>query len=95
MIKKTFDRLINVAYFMKFNLKNAYYCIRIRKCNKRIIVFRTRYNYFKYIIMLFNLINVSTTFEILINKRLQNLTNYFYIIYFNNMLIYSKTCKEY
>ena len=27
LIKKTFDRLINVAYFTKFNLMNAYYRI--------------------------------------------------------------------
>ena len=29
LIEKTLDRLIDVAYFTKFNLKNAYYRIRI------------------------------------------------------------------
>ena len=29
LIEKTFNRLINVAYFTKFNLKNAYHRIRI------------------------------------------------------------------
>jgi len=30
LIKKTLNRLINVVYFTKLNLKNAYYWIRIR-----------------------------------------------------------------
>ena len=34
LIEKTFNRLINIAYFTKFNLKNAYYCIQIRKSDE-------------------------------------------------------------
>ena len=34
LIKKTLDRLMNVIYFTKFNLKNAYHRIRIRKNNE-------------------------------------------------------------
>jgi len=34
LIKKTLNRLIDVAYFIKLNLKNAYYRIRIRQENK-------------------------------------------------------------
>jgi len=30
LIKKTLNRLINIVYFIKLNLKNAYYRIRIR-----------------------------------------------------------------
>ena len=59
------------------------------------IVFRTRYNYFEYIIMSFDLINVSTTFQILINKILQDLMNHICVIYFDDILIYLKTRKKY
>ena len=62
LIEKTFNRLINVAYFTKLNLKNAYHRIRIRKSDEWMIVFRTRYDHFKYVVMSFNLINVSATF---------------------------------
>ena len=58
------------------------------------IIFRTRYDHFEYIIMSFNLINVSTTFQILINKTLQNLMNHICVIYFDDILIYSKTRKK-
>ena len=44
--------------------------------------------------MLFNLINVLTTFQTLIDKTLRNLMNYIYIIYLDNIFIYSKTRKK-
>ena len=58
------------------------------------IIFRTRYNCFEYIVMSFNLINVSTTFQILINKTLRDLMNHICVIYFDDILIYSKTRKK-
>ena len=61
-IKETFNRLMNAVNFTKFNFKNVYHRIRIRKNNEWIIVFRTRYDHFKYIMMSFNLINISTMF---------------------------------
>ena len=91
LIEKTLDRLINVAYFTKFNLKNAYHRIRIWKNDEWMIVFRTRYDHFKYVVMSFNLTNVSATFQILINKTLRNLINHICVIYFDDILIYSKT----
>ena len=94
LIEKTLNRLMNVVYFTKFNFKNAYHRIRIRKSNEWMIVFRTRYDHFKYIMMSFNLINALTTFQILINKILQDLMNHICVIYFNDILIYSKMWKK-
>ena len=94
LIEKTLDRLINVAYFTKLNLKNAYHRIRIRKNDKWMIIFCTRYDHFKYIVISFNLINVSATFQILINKILRNLINHICVIYFDDILIYSKTREK-
>jgi len=70
LIKKTLNCLINIYYFIKLNFENIYYCICIRKNNKWKIVFRTRYYLFKYIVMFFDLINISVIFQILINKIL-------------------------
>ena len=62
LISETLDRLNKVKRFTKLNLKNTYYRIRIRKGDKWKTAFRTRYNHFEYLIMLFDLINVSATF---------------------------------
>ena len=56
--------------------------------------FRTRYDHFEYLIMLFDLINVSTTFQTYINKSLTSLINNFYVIYLNDILIYSSSQEE-
>ena len=52
------------------------------------MTFHIHYNYFKYIIMLFNLINVSVIFQTYINKILTELLNNFCIIYLNDILIF-------
>ena len=91
MISETLNRLNEVKRFTKLNLKNAYYHIRIHKGDEWKTAFRTRYNHFKYLIMLFDLINVSATFQTYINKSLTSLINNFYVIYLNDILIYSSS----
>jgi hypothetical protein len=62
LINKTMDRLKGVKLFIKLDLKDTYYQLRIRKGDKWKMAFRTRYNYFKYIIMFFRLINILIIF---------------------------------
>ena len=62
LIDETLNRLIDVVYFIKLNLKNAYHRIKICKNNEWMTTFRIRYNHFKYAIMFFELVNVSVTF---------------------------------
>jgi hypothetical protein len=70
LINKTLDRLIGAAYYTKLDLKNAYYQIRIKKGDKWKTAFRTRYGYFKYLVIPFKLINISITFQAYINQTL-------------------------
>jgi len=51
-------------------------------------MFYTCYDYFKYMIMLFNLINASVIFQTYINKILTKLLNDFCVIYLNDILIF-------
>ena len=76
------------------NLKNTYHRIRIRKGDEWKTAFRTRYDHFKYLIMLFDLINASATFQTYINKSLTNLINNFYVVYLDDILIYSSSQEE-
>ena len=59
------------------------------------IAFRTRYNYFEYLIIFFKLINILIKFQAYINKVFINLINVIYIIYLNNILIYSVDILKY
>lgn len=52
-------------------------------------MFRTRYDYFKYQIMLYNLFHISINFENYINKILAEKLDIFVIVYLDEILIYT------
>ncbi len=56
------NRLFEVKYFIKLDLREAYNQIRIKIEEKWKIAFCIRYKLYEYIIMSFELINVSTTY---------------------------------
>ena len=88
-IIETLNRLCEAKRFIKLNLKNVYYRIQIKRDDEWKTTFRTRYDHFEYQIMSFELINASAIFQIYINKTLRNLVNVIYIIYLNDILIFS------
>ena len=59
------------------------------------MAFRTRYSYFKYLIMPFRLANILAIFQAYINTIFIRLLNYFVVIYLNNILIYSRNKGKY
>ena len=94
LISETLNRLSEVKYFIKLNLKDAYHWIHIKKDNKWKTAFYTHYSHFKYIIILFKLVNASATFQTYINWVLVRLIDIFCVIYLNNILIYSEILNQ-
>ncbi len=88
LISETLDRLSKVKQLAKLNLKNAYHHLRIQCEDEWKMMFHTRYDHFKYMIMSFDLINASVIFQTYINKILTELLNDFYVIYLNDILIF-------
>jgi hypothetical protein len=88
------DRFNGIAVYTKFDLKNIYYKIRIRKRDEWKTIFKIKYNYFEYKMMPFNLINVSATFPTYINKALADFIHINYITYFDDILIYFSIYAE-
>ena len=70
LIQDIIDQIEEQKYFTKINLKDAFNQIRIKKEDEQKIVFRTRYETFKYLIMSFRLVNVLVTFQRYINQVL-------------------------
>ena len=95
LIIKILNRLCEFKCFIKLNFKNIYYRIKIKIDNKWKMTFRIRYNYFEYQIMFFELINVSTIFQIYINKILRNFIDVICVVYLNNILIYNNNSTHY
>ena len=90
LIIETLDRLNDVKCFIKLNLKNVYHRIRIKQDDEWKTTFRTRYNYFKYQFMSFELINVSIIFQVYINKTLRELIDVICVIHLNDIFIFNE-----
>ena len=88
-MKETLSGIFKVKYFIKFNITAIFYKIRIIKGWKWIIILRTYYDLFKYLITPFGLIKTPVTFQWYINEVLRNYTNKFCTAYVNNILIYT------
>ena len=94
LISETLDCLTGAKVFTKLDLKDAYYCIWIRKSDEWKTAFRTRYGHFEYLIMLFGLTNAPATFQAYINKSLTGLMDKFCVVYLDDILIYSDSQPE-
>ena len=79
---------------MKLDIHKRYYKICIKKRKKWKTVFWTRYELYEYQIILFELTNMSATFQELINHVLYDHLNEFVIAYLNDILIFSETEKK-
>ena len=63
LVGKLFDRLSYTKIFIKLDLCNAYYRIRIKKGDEWKTAFKTRYGHFKYLVIPFSLTNAPITFQ--------------------------------
>jgi len=95
LIKETLQRLYKTRFYNKFNIIAIFNKIRMRSSNKHKIVFITCYNLFEYIVMFFELCNVSTIFQFFINETLSFYLDKFCIVYINNILIYCNIETKY
>ena len=94
LITKTLNRLNDSKRFIKFDFKNVYHRIRIKRDDEWKTTFRTRYEHFEYQIMSFELTNASAIFQTYINKTLKRLVNNICVIYLNDILIYNENSAE-
>jgi hypothetical protein len=95
LISKTLDRLVGAAYYTKLDLKDTYYRIRIKAGDEWKTAFRTRYGHFEYLVIPFRLANAPITFQAYINQALQGYFNTIYVVYLDDILIYSASYDQY
>jgi DNA polymerase III gamma/tau subunit len=87
--------LSKAKWMIKINIRHAFNRIRMHfKKNEDLITFRIKYETYKYLIMFFELINKSSTFQNFMNDILMNYLNEFVIAYLNDIIAYSNSKKE-
>ena len=93
-IDELFDRLHEAKIFSKLDLISGYYQIAVKPKDHHKTVFRTRYDHYEFNVMPFELMNVSATFQILINDIFRDLLDVCVIVYLDDILVYSKNKDE-
>ncbi len=87
-ISETLNRLSWAKIFIKLNIISAFNRLRIKEEDEALIVFHTRFELFKYLVMLFDLCNESVSFQKYINNTLREHLDKFCTAYLNDILIY-------
>ena len=90
LIEKILTHLARAKIFIKLNIRQVFYQIQMKKSVKDLITFQTRYRFYKYKILSFDLCNELTSFQRYINDVLFDYLNDFCTVYVNDILIYSE-----
>ncbi len=79
----------------KINIRHAFnqICIHLKK-DENLIIFEIEYKTYKYLIMLFESINESFTFQNFMNNTFMNYLNDFVITYLNDIIVYNNSKKN-
>ncbi|GJR99089.1 putative reverse transcriptase domain-containing protein [Tanacetum coccineum] len=93
-IDDLFDQLQVSRYFSKIDIRSGYHQLRVHGEDILKMAFRTRYRHFEFTVMPFGITNAPAVFMDLENRVCKPYIDKFFILFIDDILIYSKSKED-
>jgi hypothetical protein len=93
-IDDLFDQLRGEKIFSKIDLRSGYHHVKIKEEDIPKNFFRTRYRHYEFVVVPFGLTNAPIVFMFLMNGIFKNYLDMFFIVFLDDILVYSKSEEE-